>query len=250
MVADGMGGHQAGEVASRMAVEIVSQHLRTRWDEGIPHRQAFVLALQEAVVQANAHIYQASQKHETCRGMGTTLTAAGMYDGAVFFAQVGDSRGYIIRANALTQMTRDQSLGAKLATESNPHSGYTRRQQFQHVLLQALGPEPQITAAVSFTDLCRGDWLLLCSDGLTNMVTHEEIENLVSQTPDPQVVSQALLAAANKHGGHDNITVITARCDGAGLPPPGSKAKPRPQEFVPRAWWRRFLPWHYRSERE
>ncbi|MBI3303973.1 MAG: serine/threonine-protein phosphatase [Deltaproteobacteria bacterium] len=247
MVADGMGGHNAGEVASHMAVEAVSQRLCRRWNRGISRRQTFVLALQEAILRANACIHQASQEDNTRRGMGTTLTAAGVYDGAVCFAQVGDSRGYLIRANVMTPMTRDQSLEAKLEVESEAAGVRVTKPLMQHVLVQALGPEPQVTVPVSFAELRRGDWVLLCSDGLTNMVSEKEIADIVSKTAEPRAVCQALIAVANENGGRDNVTVVTARCNGLGLPLPNPEENPSMQDFVTRPWWQRLVLWGHKG---
>jgi protein phosphatase len=247
LVADGMGGHEAGEVASRLAIETVSQRLRMRWGWNLSRRQAFVLALQEAIVHANARIYQANQENDRCRMMGTTLTAAGVYDGAVFFAQVGDSRGYLLRSNTIARMTQDQSLVAELEMKGSKDGEQTTKHPLQHVLLQALGPEEQVTIPLSFTELRRGDWVLLCSDGLTNLVTDEEIRDIVSKAADTATACQALIAAANENGGQDNITVVAARCDGPGLSLPTSAEQPRAQEFVTQRWWQ-FTPWKRRDD--
>ena len=242
MVADGMGGHEAGEVASYMAVQAVSQRLRAWSGRHRPCRRLFVVALRKAIAHANTLIYQASQQADGYRGMGTTLTAAGVYDGAVFFAQVGDSRGYLLRANTIARMTQDQTLMAELEAAEDVDCvppGYP----LQHVLLQALGPEERVSIPVSFVELRRGDWVLLCSDGLTSVVADEEIRDIVSKTTDASTVCQTLIRIANERGGRDNITVVVARCDGPGLPLPSVRDEPRAQQFVAGAWWRWLLSW-------
>jgi protein phosphatase len=243
-----MGGHNAGEVASRMAVELVSQHLCTWWRKGIAHRTGFVLGIQEAIAQANTYIHQTSQHDKIYHGMGSTLTAAGIYDGAVFFAQVGDSRGYCIRANTITQMTRDQSVNGALAAGIGLSADQLQNPQSQHVLLQALGPESQISIPVSFTDLRQGDWVLLCSDGLTNMVSEEEIKDVVCTEHEPRAVCQTLIDLANSNGGRDNITVIAARCQSPNLLPPNPEEEFGPKEFLYRPWWDRFLWWRKKDD--
>jgi protein phosphatase len=242
MVADGMGGHEAGEVASRMAVDLVSQHVSTCLARNRPpSRWAFVDILTEAVVHANAAIYQASQSDPKHSGMGTTLTAAGVYDGAAFFAQVGDSRAYLLRTNSVAQMTQDQNLATELATSGTGMSAQLQVEgSIQNVLLQALGAEPEVTVPVSFLELRHGDWIVVCSDGLTNMVSDEVIGHCVQHSSDPQAACQALVTAANVNGGLDNITVIAAHCDGPTLPAPQTSDNPQAQKFVI-PWWYRFV---------
>jgi PPM family protein phosphatase len=176
VVADGMGGHEAGEVASRMAVETVSQYVITSLaGPRLPSRRRFVHILQEAVVQANMAIYDASQADAKRQGMGTTLTAAGVYDGAAFFAQVGDSRAYVLRTNTVVQVTQDQNLATEIATVNKENLTQQPAASYQNVLLQALGAEPQVTVPVSFLELRCGDWIVVCSDGLTTVLQDEEI---------------------------------------------------------------------------
>lgn len=243
LVADGMGGHEAGEVASRLAVEEVAQYISVQRDrKHSVNRQAFVHALKKAILQANLRIYQASQENISHRGMGTTLTAAGIYDGAVFFAQVGDSRGYVLRGNVLARMTRDQSLVAELETAGGTEYAQEFASPFKNVLLQALGTEPQVTVPISFAELRRGDWVLLCSDGLTNMVPDEKIGDIIREATDASSACQALIAAANGNGGEDNITVVAACCDGEGYPLAEPNEVPTSQVFAAQGW-RRLLPW-------
>jgi protein phosphatase len=243
MVADGMGGHEDGEVASRMAVDIVSQHVSMCLARNCPpSRAVFVDMLTAAVVHANAAIYQANQLDPKHSNMGTTLTAAGVYDGAAFFAQVGDSRAYLLRTNSVAQMTQDQNLATELAASGTEMATQLQAEgSFQNVLLQALGVEPEVTVPVSFLELRRGDWIVVCSDGLTNMVSDEAIGNFVCHSSDPQAACQALVAAANANGGHDNITVIAAQCDGPTLSAPQASDSPQARKFV--------LPWWYRLVR-
>jgi serine/threonine protein phosphatase PrpC len=149
MVADGMGGHEAGEVASHMAVETVSQYVTTSLTGSpLPSRRRFVHILKEAVVQTNTAIYDASQADIKRQGMGTTLTAAGVYDGAAFFVQVSDSRACVIRTNTAMQMTQDQNLATELATACLENPNHQPEVPYQTVLLQALGAEPEVTVPV------------------------------------------------------------------------------------------------------
>ena len=241
MVADGMGGHEAGEVASHMAVETVSQYVTTSLaGPRLPSRRQFVHILKEAVVQANTAIYDASQANAKRQGMGTTLTAAGVYDGAAFFAQVGDSRAYVLRTNAVVQMTQDQNLATEIATACLENPDHQPKVPYQNVLLQALGAEPQVTVPVSFLELRRGDWIVVCSDGLTTLVRDEEIGDALLHAEDPQVVCHTLVETANARGGRDNITVVAACCNGPSLPVPQGDERLSAQEFV-FPWWYRLV---------
>jgi PPM family protein phosphatase len=241
MVADGMGGHEAGEVASRMAVETVSQYVSLSLaGPRFPSRRRFVDILRAAVIQANTAIYDASHADEKRQGMGTTLTAAGVYDGAAFFAQVGDSRAYVLRTNTVARMTEDQNLATKLAAAGTEPLDQSAAAPYQNVLLQALGAEPQVSVPVSFLELRRGDWIVVCSDGLTNLVGDEEIRDTLWQAENPQVACHTLVETANARGGRDNITVIAAYCNGPSLPAPQTHERFDAQTFV-HPWWYRFV---------
>jgi protein phosphatase len=241
MVADGMGGHEAGEVASRMAVETVSQYVSLFLAKNHrSSRRRFVDILQDAVGRANTAIYDASQADPTRRGMGTTLTAAGVYDGAAFFAQVGDSRAYVLRTTTVVRMTQDQNLATALANGSRENPDQQPVGSYQNVLLQALGTESEVTVPVSFVELRRGDWIVVCSDGLTNLVQDEEIGDTLRHAADPHVACLALVETANSRGGRDNITVIAAYCNGPSLSVPQPDEQLIAQKFV-HPWWYRFV---------
>lgn len=241
MVADGMGGHEAGEVASRMAVETVSHYVSMSLaGTRLPSRRRFVDILRKAVVQANTAIYAASQADAQRQGMGTTLTAAGVYDGAAFFAQVGDSRAYVLRTNTVVQMTQDQNLATELAATGTTPPDYSAGGSYQNVLLQALGAEPRVTVPVSFLELRRGDWIVVCSDGLTTVVHDQEIGDALLHTADLQRACHTLVETANARGGRDNVTVVAACCQGSSLPVPQSGECLSAREFV-LPWWYRFV---------
>ncbi len=219
LVADGMGGAEAGEVASRMAVEVVSQLVSEQLSKvPVLNRAAFVEILKESVRQANLAIYQESRNNKTQRGMGTTLTAAGVFDAAVFFAQVGDSRGYLMRNSSIAQMTQDQSLVARLVASGELTPEQAKDHPRRNVILQALGPQEDVDVAVSFADLKRDDRVILCSDGLSGKIDNEELKEVLNSFPDPQAACQRLVDIARERGGEDNITVIIVKFDGERLP--------------------------------
>ena len=228
MVADGMGGAQAGEVASRMAIEVVSRHLKK---SKFHDRQTFVRVLKQSIEHANSIIYHESHRDEGRRGMGTTLTAAGVYDGAVFFAQVGDSRAYVARNNSIVQMTQDQSFVAHLIASGILSPGEAKKHPQRNVILQALGVQEHVEVALSFVELKRRDWVILCSDGLSANVEAEELKAVLGECSGPQDACRQMIALARERGGEDNITVIIARFDGERLSFPLPEELPIYQEF-------------------
>jgi protein phosphatase len=223
MVADGMGGAEAGEVASRMAVESVCRYLQSeRYDS----RKSFILSLKNSIERANVDIRQESEKNEERKGMGTTLTAAGVFGGELFFAQVGDSRGYLIRNSAIVQITQDQSLVAHLVASGVLTPEKAKLDRRRNVILQALGTEKHVQVAVSVVELKRGDWAVLCSDGLSGKVEPEEIAMILQGSAGEDEACRRLIHLANQRGGEDNITAIIAKFEGENLPLPAPNEVP------------------------
>ncbi|MBN1773807.1 MAG: serine/threonine-protein phosphatase [Deltaproteobacteria bacterium] len=237
VVCDGMGGAAAGEVASRTAVDTIYERLTqddppTGWDD-------LVGRLDLAIIEAGHRIYQMARVDQERRGMGTTCTAAALVDGRLFVHQVGDSRCYVLRRDTLLQLTRDQSLLTQLIEAGQVKPEDAANFEHSNIILQALGTTEMVNTDVTFLDLRRGDSILLCSDGLSGMIDDDAIRMLLSENPEPLAACRALTEAANHGGGEDNITVVVARFDGAGLPEPGPEeplrlarfAKPRPPNF-------------------
>ena len=219
VVADGMGGAAAGEIASEMAAQQIYDYLRETWaadrDRG---DEQFATRLKEAVEHANAAIYRYAQEHPDVRGMGTTVTAAGLLEGRLFLTQIGDSRGYLVRNGQASQLTRDQSLMQRLVDAGELTEEEAEKSERRNIILQALGPDPRIKVDLSAQPLRRGDTLVLCSDGLSGLVRKDEIGQAVAEHADLPELCAALVDLANSRGGHDNITVVAARFDGDGLP--------------------------------
>ena len=206
IVADGMGGGQAGEVASQMAVKLVAEKFAARLNPKRPSgHQAFVKALTGAVEDTNRSVFQQGQSNDELRGMGTTLTAAAVIDASAIFAQLGDSRAYLIRNGNISQMTKDQSLVAQMVAMGKLRPEEAKTHPRRNVILQALGVQARVEVAISSTDLRRGDRLVLCSDGLWGKVESEEINEYVERFP-PQTACESLMRLANDRGGEDNIT--------------------------------------------
>lgn len=218
MVADGMGGAAAGELASATAVDVVTKHLVEHWTplkERDPSE--FVHELEAATELANGTIFQHAAAHPELRGMGTTATIAGLLGDTLYLAQVGDSRAYLVRDGAPKQLTKDQSLMQKLIEAGEISEEEALHNERRNIILQALGPEAAIKIDLTHQQLRRGDTLILCSDGLSGLVTGDEIGRVVSEESDLQSVCERLVELANSLGGPDNITVVAARFDGNGL---------------------------------
>jgi protein phosphatase len=218
MVADGMGGAAAGEIASAMAVDVVLGQLRTSWiDDSSGGPEAFVRAIKQATKAANEQINAYALSHPEYRGMGTTATIAGLLGDTLYLAQVGDSRAYLVRNGVARQITKDQSLMQKLIEAGELTEEEAEHSERRNIILQALGPEASIKVDLTHQVVRRGDTLVLCSDGLSGQVTKDEIAAVVSEETDLTVACRRLIDRANENGGPDNITVIVARFDGPGL---------------------------------
>jgi protein phosphatase len=242
MVADGMGGGEAGEVASRMAVDLVARHFIDQLSNKRPVDQgSFVEALKQSVREANRVVFQEGQRNGL-RGMGTTLTAAAVHGKTIFFAQLGDSRAYLVRNNLIAQMTRDQSLVAQLVVSGSITPEEARTHPQRNVILQALGVHSEVGMVISFADLKRGDQLVICSDGLSGKMEPEEIKEFLERSLEPKAACHQMVELARERGGEDNITVIVARFDGDGLPPPDRNEKLVYDGLKEHSRWR-FWPW-------
>ncbi len=211
-VADGIGGHAAGEVASSMAVEILEKEVsRQRAAGGSETLSGQVL--EESFIRANREIFQKSARTAELGGMGTTLVAA-LSDGRrSVAANVGDSRVYRIRGNDLTQISHDHSW----AVEQKRGRGLTAedisRSPFRNMVTRSIGYTETILVDTFVLDLLPGDGVLLCTDGLHGSLKDPEILKIFHKHEDPREASEALIKAANKAGGRDNITAVVARID-------------------------------------
>lgn len=212
-VSDGMGGAQAGEIASAIAVYGLRAELMCLSNSRDP-----VERLTKAVEKVNALILKKSAENPLLHGMGATLTAALVDGSRVYLAEVGDSRAYIIRHGHIKQVTIDQSLYAMLSeTGEYKHGEKAPAPTAKNVLLQSLGGQELVQVALSCVELRAGDHLLLCSDGLSNKLSSEEIRKFVSRSPNLEAACRTMVDVAKKRGGEDNITIVLARFDGDGL---------------------------------
>ncbi len=219
LVADGMGGAAAGEVASEMTVEVVYSHLLEATTR-TPKVPRFAADLRASLEAANARIHAYAAAHPEHAGMGSTATAAVILGPDVYVAQVGDSRAYLVRQGTATQLTEDQSLTRHLVETGQLTEAEAATAEGQNIILQALGPAPTVNVALTRQTLKAKDILVLCSDGLSGFVNPSEIAQVVASSEDPSINCEDLVALANSRGGRDNITVVVARLNGGGLKEP------------------------------
>jgi PPM family protein phosphatase len=221
VLSDGMGGAAHGEVASELAVETVVKHCQ----EAENNRAAPVFGearagwngrtkrLFSAVYLANKRIFESAEKHPEQKGMGATLTAAWIDGPRLSIAHVGDSRAYLLRGGNLQQLTSDHSMVAEQVRRGIMTVAEAEQSEIQSVLLRALGSEPQVEIDTEEQELFARDVVLLCSDGLTRMVTEPEIAGALQSEPDPEQAAAKLVERANDAGGADNITVLVIRLE-------------------------------------
>jgi serine/threonine protein phosphatase PrpC len=202
-VADGMGGARAGEVASRIAAEAFEEQ---RDSSAPPERQ-----LEQVAKEANRRIYELALRDEAHRGMGTTLTAALVAGDAVSIGHVGDSRAYRLRDGELEQLTHDHSLVAELERSGQLTAEAAESHPQRSIITRALGPEPDVEVDTHTHPARAGDVYVLCSDGLTGMISDDELTALVRGGGSLEEAATALVRAANQSGGRDNITVVLFR---------------------------------------
>ena len=219
VLADGMGGYNAGEVASGMATSRIAAGLAATWTKetlkSLERDAAVALSrsiLQQQVAAANTAIFDVAQKDPQCAGMGTTLVGCIFYDNFVTVGHIGDSRLYRMRNDALEQVTRDHSLlqeqiDAGLITKED-----SRQSHNKNLVTRALGIDPQVDAEIHTYDVLEGDIYLLCSDGLNDMIADDEIQmTLIALSANLDLTAQQLVQAANDAGGRDNVSVMLVK---------------------------------------
>jgi protein phosphatase len=232
MVADGMGGEASGEVASQLAAVTVPKRLYDNLKSlGTASEANFVILLREAIEYANQIIFQKALGNPAYRGMGTTTTASALFGQYLFIGQVGDSRCYLIRNKQLTRLTRDQTflnylkdIGAELPADPEKDSR-------KSILTQAVGSSETLDVKVTYIRVNQGDRILLCSDGLYNMVPEADLLEIGGRGEGLANNCKALIEKANANGGTDNITMIIAEFSGQGLPPLDSGTPVECKEF-------------------
>src|SRR5829696_4883244 len=208
-VADGMGGAQAGEVASRIAAGAFE---RGTWSDEAPAEGQ----LEQIAQRANREIHKLAQEDSSRAGMGTTLTAAMLRDDEVALSHVGDSRAYVLRGGQLKRLTKDHSLVEELRRQGRLTEEQAEEHPQRSIITRALGPEPSVNVDTMTFPARDGDVFLLCSDGLTTMVSDEEIREILVNARSLRSAVSKLIDAANSGGGRDNITAVAFRVADAG----------------------------------
>jgi serine/threonine protein phosphatase PrpC len=205
-VADGVGGEPAGEIASRLAVEQIEAYIASHIGEAAP-----LSTLDDAVTLANDVIYQQGREDQSLEGMATTVVACLLTNERIFAAHVGDSRGYLITPDEITQLTRDHSLVAELVASGRVSSEEAREHPYRHVITRALGLAVRTNVELGSFSWNRGDYVLLCTDGLTDAIVDQAICAVISDTATALHNKCArLIELAKGRGGLDNITVVLA----------------------------------------
>src|SRR5262245_2260303 len=229
VVCDGMGGVHGGEIASELAAQVLWREMKRTPATRDP--EVFARLLRRAVRVANHDVHAMARREPGLRGMGTTLSAAGVVGDRLIIATVGDSRAYVLRSGALVQVTRDQSLqSALLAAGHSPNEAASAG----GAILQALGVGPDVEPSLSIIELRRGDRVLLCSDGLHGLVGDPALALLLSEPHSVADAVKLLIAAARAAGGSDNITALVCEVGGERLDPPSSDNDlPSFREFDP-----------------
>lgn len=220
VVADGMGGHAGGEKASALAIDSVEAFIldTLQWFARFKGKEEDKLLadFQSALGRANARLLAEAAKRPELHGMGTTLTLAYRLNDMLFVAHVGDSRCYLLRNRLLYRLTRDHTLVEEMVRRGALKPEEAAHHQWRHVVTNAVGGDsPEVTVEVHKVHLEAGDAVLLCSDGLTNMVPDEDIARTLQAEAEPERACKQLVAQANEQGGKDNITVIVARFEAA-----------------------------------
>ncbi|MCL2420408.1 MAG: Stp1/IreP family PP2C-type Ser/Thr phosphatase [Defluviitaleaceae bacterium] len=207
IVADGMGGHNGGEIASQVAIAHFCKHIESH---GSILKSGVLDLLTSAANAANAEVFSQSKIHSDLTGMGTTLTACTIDNGKCSIIHVGDSRAYAVTGDGITQLTSDHSYVNEMVKAGQMSPAEAREHPKRNVLTQVLGPNAEMSADGYIVDVEPGSVILLCSDGLYNMVSEEEIKHLINTSQKPAI---ALVDAANAQGGTDNITVVVVKIE-------------------------------------
>ena len=218
MVADGMGGHQGGEYASRMTVETVRDVFHQTEDAEAPSPEDAAQAsetagerLKYAIRTASKRVYDEAARNQDLSGMGTTAVGIAIADGKAYIANVGDSRAYLIREKEITQLTEDHSLVSEQVKAGLVTEEGARHHRLKNIITRSVGFQSEVEADLLVRDLEAGDVFLLCSDGLSNLVENGDILKIVSKNKKLDSACQRLIEQANESGGDDNISVILIR---------------------------------------
>lgn len=209
VVCDGMGGHVGGSVASEVAISAFQKQISIADEASLKNRDIESM-LSSAVMRANEAVFSRSIIEPSLKGMGTTIVTVFSYDGKTFVAHVGDSRAYFFDGDKLVRLTKDHSVVQEMIDRGEISEEDAAKHPYKHVITRVLGIDTEVSVDVSPVDISSGGRILLCSDGLSNMLSDGEIEDILRLDVDPSDLCNILVDTANDNGGSDNITVVVA----------------------------------------
>jgi protein phosphatase len=213
VLADGMGGHKGGEVASREAVSHLLKIIKKSFKGKGKSLEEAKEALQSAIIQVNQLVFKMGKSDHKLKGMGTTLSCIMIYGEEIILGHVGDSRIYRLRDKKLEQLTKDHSLLRELVDMGQISEKSPMDFAYKNIITKAIGTEPRVEPSVEIKDLKAGDIFLLCTDGLTDLLTPHEIEEIVKEPKSLEIIIKKLIQSANDKGGYDNITVVMVKLE-------------------------------------
>jgi len=206
ILADGMGGYKGGEVASKIATATVKSYIESNFEKVAYDKEEILKLIKSAIEYANMVVYEKSKENEELEGMGTTLEVCLIYNNKAYIGHLGDSRIYRIRGEFIRKLTTDHSYVQKLVKDGTISKEEAEHHPKKNMLTKALGCTPFVEPDITVKGFIKDDVILICSDGLTNMIGDSEIYKIVKQ--NPEIAAQELVKKANEAGGYDNITVI------------------------------------------
>lgn len=205
LLADGMGGYAGGEIASKLSIQSAKQYILENWERTAKNEKEIIQLLKEATEYSNKVVYEEAKKSEGFEEMGTTLEICLIYENNMYISHIGDSRIYLITEDEIQAITKDQSYVQKLLDDGTITLEEAKNHPKKHMLMKALGCDDNIDPDLIVRKWNENEFILICSDGLTNMLSNEEIQNIVINQINPD---KMLIKAANDAGGLDNITVV------------------------------------------
>lgn len=216
IVADGMGGHNAGEVASSMAVQEILSYVKEKitsrqinWND----EESIFDVVRNSILSANDKIYKKAILNSECLGMGTTLSMALVLDNTIYIGHIGDSRVYLVDANGVVKLTEDHSLVAELVKNGTIKPEEANNHPQRNIITRALGTEFTTEVDTVRAEVKHEGYIVLCTDGLSNLITEDEIRKCILRAPSIDTACNELIETAKDRGGHDNITVIIIKMD-------------------------------------
>lgn len=211
IVADGMGGHKAGSTASQLAITSFCEYIENHGMTGVKTREDITILLKMGIRHANHMVYEAARDHEEYAGMGTTFTVATVIENILYLAHVGDTRLYLVNKNTMHQATTDHSLVQEMLDQGFISEHESKGHPQRHIITRAVGTYAKVKVDALMYEVNKVDYILLCSDGLTTMLSNEEVHEIIYSYKHIEDIATALIEAANEKGGLDNIAVVIAK---------------------------------------